>query len=112
MKKESRKNVKIIFLITQIAVVMMISIAIGALIGYYLGKALKAEFVILFGIALGAGAGFNSVYDLVKVYLKDEQREAPKELTEAEKKRAEAEAAFKEWRDARDDEDEEDGEKF
>lgn len=110
MNKDTRRNLKIIFLITQIAIVMMVSMAIGGFLGYYIGKQLKADYIVLFGLGIGAGAGFNGVYDIVKGYLKNDKPPEVKEMTEEEKKLAEAEAAFSEWR-ARRDEESNDGKK-
>lgn len=104
MKKDTRREIRIIFLITQIAVVMMVSMAIGGFLGYYIGEWFSADYVIIIGLFVGAGAGFNGIYDLVKVYLKSEAAASEKEMTEDEKRQAEAEAAFSEWRSRRDEE--------
>ncbi|MCR4841478.1 MAG: AtpZ/AtpI family protein [Lachnospiraceae bacterium] len=104
MDKDTRRNLKIVFLITQIAIVMMVSMAIGGFLGYYIGKQLDADYIVLIGLGVGAGAGFNGVYDVVKGYLKNEQASKKKEMTDEEKKLAEAEAAFSEWRARRDEE--------
>ena len=75
--------------------------------GYYIGKQLDADYIVLIGLGVGAGAGFNGVYDIVKVYLKNDKAPEAKEMTDEEKRLAEAEAAFSEWRARRDEEHEE-----
>ena len=72
--------------------------------GYYIGKQLDADYIVLIGLGVGAGAGFNGVYDIVKVYLKKDKAHEAKEMTDEEKRLAEAEAAFSEWRARRDEE--------
>lgn len=104
MDKDTRRNLKIVFFITQIAIVMMVSMAIGGFLGYYIGKQLDADYIVLIGLGVGAGAGFNGVYDIVKVYLKNDKVPEAKEMTDEEKRLAEAEAAFSEWRARRDEE--------
>lgn len=56
-----------ITLITQLGLNMVISIAIGLLIGSYIDKKYKNNgFFTLIGIIIGIGAGFLNTYRLLK----------------------------------------------
>ena len=89
MDKERREIVRSITLILQIGITMIAALVVGALLGYLLGKWLDKSWLILPGLFLGAWAGFQNVYRMVKRYTKGPKDNLHTELTEEEKRAAE-----------------------
>lgn len=106
MNNQRRDIVRLISFIAQIALIMIISIAIGGVLGYYVGLWLNADYMVLIGILLGACSGYSAVYKLVRRYLIQPKEEKKKPLTDRERRLLEAEAEFKKWRDEKELQDE------
>ena len=60
---------EMIALIGQIGITMIVAIAIGTAVFVYLGRLCGISWLAVIGFAIGAAAGFKSVYKLVKKYL-------------------------------------------
>ncbi|MGN0165373.1 MAG: AtpZ/AtpI family protein [Lachnospiraceae bacterium] len=99
MDKNRKEIVNCIFLIAQIAIVMMVSLCVGGFLGWLVGKWFHFKLAILIGLVLGAAAGYRSVYDMVKRYMKDPQPpEIPRKPSEDEIRRKKAEEEFDRWK--------------
>ena len=85
MDREKKEIIKSITLILQIGINMIAALVIGGLLGYFLGKWLDKNWLILPGLFLGAWAGFQNVYRMVKRYTKDPKDNHNAEPTEEEK---------------------------
>jgi len=57
-------------LITQLGVIMIVSILICTLIGNWIGQRLDMEWISVLGFFLGALSGFTGVYRTVSKYIK------------------------------------------
>ncbi len=99
MDKERREIVRSITLILQIGITMIAALVVGALLGYLLGKWLDKSWLILPGLFLGAWAGFQNVYRMVKRYTKGPKDNLHTEPSEDEKRRAAAEEEFRKWKE-------------
>ncbi len=97
VKKKSL--VKAIFLISQIAFSMLVPIALGGVIGYFLDRWLGTSFLILLFLLLGIAAGYRNVWQLVKGYTKDAAPDAKE--TRRTVKRSPAEEEFERWKQER-----------
>ena len=70
MKREQKNQVmESLALVMQIGVSMIVSIFLGTFLGLWLGKRLDADWIAIAGFAVGALAGGESVYRIVKKYL-------------------------------------------
>ena len=70
-KKESNEVANALVLIVQIGVTMLVPILLCAIGGAWLDHKLGTRWISVLGFILGAIAGFQNVYRLVKKYLKD-----------------------------------------
>ena len=57
-------------LIGQLAVTMLVPIAACTLLGWYIGKKTGFTYASILGFFIGAVAGYQSVYKLIKKYIK------------------------------------------
>jgi uncharacterized protein YneF (UPF0154 family) len=57
-------------LITQLGVIMIVSILMCTLIGNWIGRRLDMEWISVLGFFLGAMSGFTGVYRTVSKYIK------------------------------------------
>ena len=73
MKKEKHEILGMLALITQLGVIMIVSILICTLIGNWIGKRLDMEWISVIGFFLGAMSGFTGVYRTVSRYIKDKK---------------------------------------
>ena len=73
MKKEKQQVLAMLALITQIGVIMIVSILICTLIGNWIGQRLDMEWISVIGFFLGAMSGFTGVYRTVSKYLKNKK---------------------------------------
>ncbi len=73
MKKERNEVANALVLIVQIGITMLIPILMCGIGGAYLDGKLGTKWIGLLGFILGAIAGFQNVYRLVKKYLRDEK---------------------------------------
>ena len=69
MKKEKQQVLAMLALITQIGVIMIVSILICTLIGDWIGKRLDMEWISVLGFFLGAMSGFTGVYRTVSRFI-------------------------------------------
>jgi ATP synthase protein I len=67
MDKEIKKTVKTLGVFSTIGMAMALSIALGALIGYYIDKTFKTQpwFLLIF-LGIGIAAAFRNLYILYK----------------------------------------------
>lgn len=93
-----KSTLGLVFLILQVGLSMMVSIAVGGVLGYYIGRWLGLDFILVIGLFFGAASGYSAVYNLVKKYLKTEEENGPCEPTPEELKRQKAEAEFQKWK--------------
>lgn len=70
MKKEKQQVLGMLALITQLGVIMIVSILMCTLIGNWIGRRLDMEWIIVLGFFLGAMSGFTGVYRTVSKYIK------------------------------------------
>lgn len=97
MDNGKRETVKILVLVLQIGIAMISALVVGGLLGYYLGRWLDAGWLILPGLFLGAVAGYQNVYRMVRKYTRvPEEKEEVQ--GEAEERRRAAEAEFLAWK--------------
>ena len=69
-KREVNKVLEALAMVSQIAITMIVSIAISLFIGYVIGKLTGALWVTIIFFFLGCASGFLGVYRLIKKYLK------------------------------------------
>jgi len=67
MDKEIKKTVKTLGVFSTIGMAMALSIALGALIGYYIDRTFKTQpwFLLIF-LGIGIAAAFRNLYILYK----------------------------------------------
>ena len=70
MKKEKQQVLGMLALITQLGVIMIVSILMCTLIGNWIGCRLDMEWISVLGFFLGAMSGFTGVYRTVSKYIK------------------------------------------
>lgn len=70
MKKENREIANALILILQISITMLVPILLCSLGGAWLDGKLGTKWIGVVGFILGAIAGFQNVYRLVKRYFK------------------------------------------
>lgn len=99
MKSERREIVRSIFLILQIGIAMIAALIVGGVLGYVLGKELGMKWLILPGLFLGAVAGYQNVYRMVRRYTREPRAEKKEEPSEEEKRRLAAEEEFRKWKE-------------
>ncbi len=65
--EDLKKAIKTVGILSTVGMAMVLSIAIGALAGYYMDKWLgTAPIFLLIGIGLGIGAAFRNLFILTK----------------------------------------------
>lgn len=69
MKKNS-EVFEMLTLIMQLGISMLVPILMCTLFGVWLGSRLMADWIAVAGFVIGAAAGMESVYKIVKKYLK------------------------------------------
>ncbi len=74
MRKKKNPVLEMVILISQIGITMLVPIIMCTLLGTYLGDHYNIRWIAVAGFIVGAIAGFQNVYHLVKKYLKDEKR--------------------------------------
>lgn len=70
MKKENREIANALIMILQISITMLVPILLCSLGGAWLDGKLGTKWIAIVGFVLGAIAGFQNVYRLVKRYFK------------------------------------------
>ena len=70
MKKENRAVMDTLILIVQIGITMLVPILLCLLGGVWLDHHFGTKWIAVVGFILGAVAGFQNVYRLVKRFLK------------------------------------------
>lgn len=70
MKKENREIANALIMILQISITMLVPILLCSLGGAWLDGKLGTKWIGVVGFILGAIAGFQNVYRLVKRYFK------------------------------------------
>ena len=70
MKKENRESANALILILQMSITMLVPILLCSLGGAWLDGKLGTKWIGVVGFILGAIAGFQNVYRLVKRYFK------------------------------------------
>ena len=70
MKKEKQQVLGMLALITQLGVIMIVSILMCTLIGNWIGRRLDMKWISVLGFFLGAMSGFTGVYRTVSKYIK------------------------------------------
>lgn len=70
MKKENREIANALILILQISITMLVPILLCTLGGLWLDRKFGTKWIVIVGFVLGAIAGFQNVYRLVKRYFK------------------------------------------
>lgn len=70
MKNENREVAKALILILQISLTMLVPILLCVLGGAWLDRHFGTKWIAIVGFVLGAIAGFQNVYRLVKRYIK------------------------------------------
>ena len=75
-KKERRKIVKAIFLITQLGFNMLVTIFLSTWFGWFLDQKLGTGFIMIIFLILGILAAYRNAYVMTKAfYAKDKSRE-------------------------------------
>lgn len=70
MKKENREIANALILILQISITVLVPILLCTLGGVWLDGKFGTKWIAMVGFVLGAIAGFQNVYRLVKRYFK------------------------------------------
>ncbi len=105
-RKQGRDTVKGVMLISQISYSMLAPIAVGGVIGYFLDRFLgTTPWIMLVFLFAGIVAGYQGVWRLVKGYTDTEPETEKATVQAVDTKRLEAEAAFEQWKKAREGED-------
>lgn len=74
MKKKERNEVaEMLVLILQISITMLVPICACTFLGAAAGNYFQARWIAVAAFVMGAAAGFQNVYRLVRKYLKDEK---------------------------------------
>lgn len=75
MKKEQKNEVmETLALVMQVGISMIVSILIGTLLGVWIGNRTGIRWIAVAGFFVGAVAGVESVYRIVKKYLKKDDK--------------------------------------
>ena len=111
MKKRKNEQIGILLLILQIGIIMITAVAVGTILGYFIGKWLDMPWFILVGMLLGIAAGYRNVYLTVKKYTKDPKPAVSPLPSEDELRRQMAEEEFRKWKQEKLKEKKEDEEK-
>lgn len=98
MSGENKNSLRLLPFIVQIALTMIVSMAVGGFLGFFVGKWLNFKAAVLLGLMLGAAGGMSSVLKQLSRYIKKPEGKAKSPLSEREKKLIEAERAFEEWK--------------
>ena len=75
MKKGKNSVPAMLTLILQMGITMLVPITVCTLAGVSLGKKLNADWISVVFFIIGAAAGMNSCYKLIRGFLKDMPRE-------------------------------------
>lgn len=73
MKKERNEVLDMLILIFQIGITMLVPIFMCTLAGTWIGERFHMKWIAVVAFFVGAAAGFQNVYRLVKRYLKEEK---------------------------------------
>ena len=95
-KKESNEVANALVLIVQIGVTMLVPILLCAIGGAWLDHKLGTRWISVLGFVLGAIAGFQNVYRLVKKYLKDTKSPGQLQREKEEQEKASYDQSIKE----------------
>ena len=95
-KKESNEVANALVLIVQIGVTMLVPILLCAIGGAWLDHKLGTRWISVLGVILGAIAGFQNVYRLVKKYLKDTKSPGQLQREKEEQEKASYDQSIKE----------------
>lgn len=87
MKKQERNEVmEMLVLIVQISITMLAPILLATLAGVYAGNYFHARWIPVAAFVMGAAAGFQNVYRLVKKYLRDDKSPGEKKREQDEER--------------------------
>ena len=95
-KKESNEVANALVLIVQIGVTMLVPILLCAIGGAWLDHKLGTRWISVLGFILGAIAGVQNVYRLVKKYLKDTKSPGQLQREKEEQEKASYDQSIKE----------------
>ncbi len=68
--KKKNEVFEMLTLITQLSISMLVPIMLCTLFGVWIGKKLDIDWPAVIGFIVGAAAGMESVYKIVKKYIK------------------------------------------
>lgn len=71
--QEQKEIVKALVLVLQISITMIVPIILGTGVAMVIGAWLKMPWISIIGFFVGAIAGFQNVYRLVKGFIEDEK---------------------------------------
>lgn len=71
-REDKRKTFQTLALITQLGLIMISSVGIASWIGVWLDRKLGTSFITVVMFFLGAAAGFQTVYRMVRQIFRDE----------------------------------------
>ena len=79
MKEDSRKVLKSMMMVTQLGIVMMVTIFLCGALGVWLNRLTGIDIIFPILLVLGIGSGFRSVYMVTKsFYASDKKKENEK----------------------------------
>ncbi len=70
LNKNHRQIIEMLSLISQLAITMLVPIAMCTFIAWWIGEKCNASYLSVIGFFIGAIAGFRSDYILIRKYLK------------------------------------------
>ena len=74
MKRRRNGVMEMLILISQIGITMLVPILMCTILGGFIGNRFDVEWISVVAFFIGAVAGFQNVYRLVKKYLKNIKR--------------------------------------
>lgn len=87
MKKKERNEVgEMLVLILQISITMLVPICLCTILGAAAGNHFQMKWLAVAAFFMGAAAGFQNVYRLVKKYLRDEKTPGAKKREQDEER--------------------------
>ena len=78
--KKNREVFEMLTLITQLGISMLVPILMCTLFGVWLGRRLGTNLIPVIGFIIGAAAGMESVYKIVKKYIKTKNDKGSKKI--------------------------------
>ena len=74
MRKSENQVMEMLVLIGQIGITMLVPILMCTVLGAFIGAHFKIAWISVVAFFIGAVAGFQNVYRLIKKYLKNKKR--------------------------------------